>query len=272
MPWSFLAPKRPQWFRWTSIAAGACLLIFLVWTWWIPWAPGRFGGLVAGTLATIIFVIDGLYPLRRRLLAWPLRTAQQWLQFHLYGGIIGSLLVLLHMGFRWPSGWFGWTLLLLTTWTTAAGLVGVWLQKWIPTLIVNNLTLEALYDRIPDLVGRLQAQADAVTAGASEILDRAYQADIRPALATVSPSWSYLFDITGTRERRMQPLRNISQFLTEEERTRLGDLQAIVGEKTELDAQLSLQRALRLWLVLHVPPALLLLAVVAVHILAVVYL
>ncbi len=43
-------------------------------------------------------------------------------------------------------------------------------------------------------------------------------------------------------------------------------------EKAELDVHLSLQRALRVWLVLHVPPAIALLGLLAVHIFAVLYL
>ena len=240
--------------------------------WWTPWGPGRIGGLIAGTIATVIFTIDALYPFRRRFLGWPFRTVQNWLQFHLYGGAIACVLVWVHMGFRWPGGTFGWLLFILTMWTTASGLLGVFLQKWIPTLIVSNLRVEALYERIPDLVERLQAQADLVVTNASEMLDRTYRSDIRPLLAQATPSWSYLFDMGGSRERRMGPLRHIAQFLAEDERSRLDDLESIFEEKTELDAHLSLQRALRWWVVLHVPAAMLLMAMLTVHIVSVLYL
>ena len=201
----------------------------------------------------------------------PLNTAQRWLQFHIYAGLVACLLVLIHIGFRLPAGQFGWWLLALTVWTTASGLLGVWLQKWIPDLIVNNLTVEALYERIPELVSRLQGEGDKVVAGASEMLTRTYHSEVRPLLGSVSPSWSYLVDIRGRREQRMTPLRHIGQFLSEEEQTRLADLQGIFGEKTELDAQFSLQRALRLWVILHLPPSMLLLALLLVHIISVLY-
>ncbi len=42
-------------------------------------------------------------------------------------------------------------------------------------------------------------------------------------------------------------------------------------EKMELDAHFTLQRLLRLWPIIHVPPAMCLLAAIAVHIAAVVY-
>jgi hypothetical protein len=272
MTWTFLRPKRPDWFRRAEIAAIVVFAAYVAAAWWEPWAPGRLGGLIAGTAAVVIFVIDAMYPLRRRLLGWPFGSAQAWLQFHLYGGLIACALVWIHMGFRWPDGNFGWVLFLLTMWTTASGLLGVFLQKWIPTLIVNNLRVEALYERIPELVARLRDEADAVAANASEMLTRAYQSEIRPQLAAVAPSWGYLFDMSGSRARKMGPLQHVAQFLAEDEQARLDDLQAIFGEKTELDAHLSLQRALRLWIWLHVPPSMLLLGALAVHVAAVLYL
>ena len=70
---SVFSPKRPRWFK-GAIAAGAvALLVYLFWSAWTPWRPGRAGGLVFGTIATLLFFYDGLYPLRTRLLAWPLR-------------------------------------------------------------------------------------------------------------------------------------------------------------------------------------------------------
>jgi hypothetical protein len=269
--WDSLRPKKPEWFRASAIVCAVSLASYGGLAWWFGWAPGRFGGLVAGTLAAAIYAVDGAYPLRRRLLGWPFGTAQRWLQFHIYGGFVACIFVFVHMGFRWPGGQFGWWLFALTVWTTVSGLVGVWLQKWIPMLIVSNLSVEALYDRIPELIDRLQAEADRVVAGSSEMLERAYQADIRPQLAGVNPSWAHLFDIRSRREQRMQPLQHVAQFLDEGERERLADLKAIFTEKTELDVQYSLQRMLRQWAMLHVPPSMLLLALLIVHILSVVY-
>ena len=58
--------------------------------------------------------------------------------------------------------------------------------------------------------------------------------------------------------------------MEEADRDRLRSLTAIVHEKLDLDAHLSLQRALRVWLYSHIPPAMLLLGLLIVHVLAVV--
>ena len=60
--------------------------------------------------------------------------------------------------------------------------------------------------------------------------------------------------------------------MDESDRERLRDLMTIVSEKLDLDAHMSLQRVLRAWLVLHIPAAMALLGLLAVHIIAVVYL
>jgi hypothetical protein len=272
MFWEVLRPKRRDWFL-ASVGLGTTsLALYLGLAWWAPWSPGRFWGLTFGTLAAVVFFIDGLYPLRRRLMGWPFGTAQRWLQFHIYGGALALLFTLIHIGFSFPHGQFGWWLFGLTLWSTLSGIVGLWLQKWIPALLSNQLGVEALYDRIPEMANRLQAEADAVVTGASDLLERFYLGQIRATLAGVAPSWSFLADIQGERERRLAPFREVAQFVSDDDQTRLNDLQAIVAEKLELDAHYSLQRALRAWLPLHLFPTMALLGLLAVHILAVVYL
>ena len=49
--------------------------------------------------------------------------------------VVAGLFVLVHMGFRWPNGQFGWWLLGLTLWTTwqASTAAGLYLGARIPT-------------------------------------------------------------------------------------------------------------------------------------------
>ncbi len=265
-----LAPKRRAWFAAALIAGAASIAVYAVWDRWIPWRPGRSGGLTFGTLAGLWFLFDGCYPLRRRLRAWPLGTAQRWLQAHIYGGSLALLFVAIHTGFTWPHGAMGWWLIGLSTWTVASGLFGVFLQKWIPQVIAGTLKLEALRVRIPEITARLLDEADRVMHGASDRLWAAYRADIRPALEHPEPAWSYVANVQGGRLRYSASLEVLERAVSEQDR--IDELRAIVREKAELDVHLSLQRALRAWLVLHVPPAIVLLGLLAVHVFAVLYL
>jgi hypothetical protein len=241
--------------------------VYAVAAWLSPWSPKRGLGLVYGILATLVFVFEMAYPYRRSR-ARPLGTARRWLQVHVYAGALAFLAVLIHSGFRWPGGLMGWGLLLLSGWTTLSGLVGVWLQKWLPSVMAEGLRVEALYERIPALVEHLLGEADALAANASEVLERFYLAEVRPRLATIEPSWSYLLDVRAGRERALEPFRRMGSFVDPAEKDVVNDLSLIRMEKMDLDVHYSLQGILRRWLIFHVPPAALMMALLLVHILA----
>ena len=250
-------------------AMAASLAGYAAWARLTTWRAGRAGGLTFGTIAALVFLIDGLYPLRRRLLAWPFGTAQRWLQFHVYGGIVAMVCVFIHIGFRWPRGTMGAWLLGLSLWTIATGLLGVALQKWIPRVISGTLRVEALDARVPELTAQLAARADALMTGASDRARIAYNADLRPGLRRTAPAWAFVANAQeGLRryDRRLDVLDRL-----ETDRQRFADLRAIVHEKAELDVHSSLQRALRAWLVLHIPASLVLLGLLAVHVFAAFY-
>jgi len=261
-----LRPKKPAWFAATvaiivsSIVAASALAI------WQPWEPGRGAGVVFGAAAAVLFLLDALYPLRRKLLSFPFGTAQRWTQSHIYGGVLAFVFVLIHEGLRWPSGTMGWLLLILSFWAAVSGLAGVWLQKWVPAMMASGLSVEALLERIPELIEKLRGEAAALIQGSSEMLDRFYREDVEPALAGVEASWDYLVDVRSGQERRLEPFVRLTPFLAEAERPRLEDLKVIFKEKLELDAQYSLQRILRGWVVFHVPPSVLLFGLMLFHV------
>lgn len=261
-----LKPRKPRWLYVSLVLGGASLLLFLTLGARRPWEPGRTGGLAFGSLAAGLYALEAVHPLRRRLLGFPFGNAQRWIQFHIYGGALAFLFILIHEGFRRPSGVLGWLLLILSLWATVSGLLGVWLQKWIPALMGTGLQVEAVFERIPELLEKLRLEADELVRGSSEMLEQFYNDDVRPALAGIQPSWNYLVDVRGWQERRLAPFSRMAPFLAEEERPRLEDLRSVLTEKLELDAQYSLQRILRTWAVVHVPPCALLFGLMLFHI------
>ncbi|MGH9364598.1 MAG: hypothetical protein ACRD1B_04955 [Thermoanaerobaculia bacterium] len=261
-----LVPKKRAWFLASAGIGAGSLLCFAVLSFGRPWRPGRGPALWFGVAAALLVLGHAVYPLRRKLLFFPLHTAQHWAQFHVYGGVVGVLFVLIHEGFAWPSGTIGWLLLILSFWTALSGLAGVWLQKWIPALMASGLGVEAIFERIPELIDELRAEAGKLVEGSSEIFERFYRDDVEPALAGVDVSWDYLLDVRRGRDRRLAPFVRLAAHLPETERPRLEDLKSLFTEKLELDAQCSLQRILRAWLQLHVPPAMLLVGIMLFHI------
>lgn len=260
-----LRPKEPRNLKATAALVLAFVVVYAGASYLQPWSPKRGFGLGFGFLATTLFVFEMAYPWRRSR-AWPLGTARNWIQAHVYLGVLAFVAVLVHEGFSWPRGGMGWALVILSAWTTVSGLLGVFLQKWIPATLAESLRVEALYERIPALVSELLAEADKLMAGTSDVLSRFYRSEARPQLEKVNPSWSFLLDIRGGRDRAIEPFRRMSQFIDAAEKPKIDDLVAIFIEKSELDAHYSLQGVLRRWLAWHVPPAAVLMVLVVVHI------
>ncbi len=262
-----LRPKVPRNLHLTVGVGVVMVVLYFVGARLSPWSPKRGFGLAFGFLAAFLFVFEMLYPVRRPR-ARPLGTARAWIQAHVYLGLIALLAVVAHAGFAWPQGGMGWWLLGLSAWTTFTGLFGVWLQKWIPAALAEGLQVEALYERIPALVEQLVAEADELMGEVGDVLDRFYQQEVRERLSRPSPSWSFLFDVRAGRERALEPFRRMATFVPPDEKAKVEDLMSLYTEKLELDAQLSLQGILRRWLILHVPTAGLLMALLVVHVLS----
>jgi hypothetical protein len=234
-------------------------------------SAGDAWGLTFGSIAMALMIAGALYPFRRRLFVRPLRTARHWLQFHIYGSSAAALLVLAHTGFGLPHGWFGWLLFGLTLWVTASGLCGVALQKTLPSLLSRRLRVEAIYERIPALREELRARARQEVAGTSDVVRRFHAADVDPILASASSSWSWLIG-GGEPMTRASAFEQIESLVTDaSERARIAELKQIVATKIELDAHYGVQRMLRAWPLLHVPPAIVLLAAVIAHVASVWY-
>lgn len=260
-----LRPKEPANARAAAAASALLVAVFVVGASLRPWSPKRGLGLFFGCLAAALFLFETAYPYRRPR-ARPLGTAKRWAQAHVYLGALALLAVLAHAGFRPPHGGLGWALLVLSAWTAASGALGVWLQKWIPAALAEGLRVEALYERIPELMASLVAEADALMAAGDDVSERFYRTEVRPALARPDPSWVFLLDVRAHRDRALEPFRRLAAFVAADQRDRIDDLMNIYTEKLELDAHLRLQGVLRRWLLLHVPPAGLLMGLLAVHV------
>lgn len=264
-----LRPKRRNWFVAFAAIALVSLLAFVVLDFWSGWSPGTIAGLTFGILAALLMLLEVLYALRRRLLIKPLNTGQAWLQVHVYGGTLAAIFVLIHMGFRWPHGWFGLMLFALTLLVTLSGLFGVILQKTVPMTLTSSIGVEAIYERIPDMVADLRSQAGETIKGASDMLQRFYGSHVQPALTGPAVSFAYLVDINTGRERLVTDFKGIQSFLAGEDVARADELQRLVTRKMDLEAHYTWQNVLRRWLLLHVPLAMLLVAAIVAHIAAV---
>lgn len=262
------APQRwgvPLLFLCATAAAAAA---FAVNAWLSEVRAGNAWSLGFGSAAAALLVLAVAYGIRRRAMRFASRFraggAAAWLGLHLWGGGLFLLLMLMHSGFRLPSGvitgwlwWLGW-------WTVLSGIGGRALQRWVPRMLASGLTTEVLFERVPALVEEISHRAAELAGGAHEAVQALYR-DLEPELAAPRRRWLFFVDITAGRERRGREFRHLRRLLTGEDREALERLEELYRTKLEIDAHFTLQWTLRLWLYLHVPGSLLLLALLAAH-------
>ncbi|HET9234001.1 MAG TPA: hypothetical protein VFP10_07685 [Candidatus Eisenbacteria bacterium] len=225
-------------------------------------------GMLYGTVATLLMIGAALYGVRRRTMRLGLGRARTWQQFHLYGGTVFLLATLLHAGFSWPKGSLSAWLLGLSLWVFVSGLIGLGIQQWVQRLL-RPLKTEVLFERIPDLVVHLREQSQALAEASSVMVRDFYRTDLAAVFdAPRNDLRFYIRPASGMRplSRQFALLRTLA---TVEDQERIAALQSLYEAKLDLDTHYTLQRALRTWLYIHVPPSIALLALVTIHIVVV---
>ena len=240
-----------------------------------PYTVHSFTGWAYGIGACVIFLLVSAYSLRRRFMNLATRLkfgyARVWLTLHIYGGLLFLLLMFLHTGFHLPHGPLAWWLWSVSLFTVLSGLLGRGLQRWIPKVLASGLSVEVLYERIPALVNQLRHNSEALCEESEASVQAFYQKHLAAAMAKPHRHFIYFVDITGGIQGRLARLHYLHGFLEHDDAERLDQLEANYKAKLEIDAHFTLQQALRLWLYLHVPPALLLLLLVGIHVFSVLY-
>ena len=267
--------QDPRWLRWFLVGTGMSLLVYLANIVFGEVRPGNLWSFFYALGATVLMLGAGAIGLRRRMVRMaarrPLGRTGTWLQFHLYGGALSLLLVFMHCGFRVPVGLLDWWLWFLSIWVTASGLLGVLLQKVIPRMLASGLSIEVVYERIPDLVVQIRERSESLALTCVAPVQDYYRKTMAAALAEPTARWTYAVDITGGIQRELREFSYLRDVLATEEREKLDRLQELYRTKLEIDAHFTLQKALRWWLVTHVPVSLVLLLLIFLHLFAVLY-
>lgn len=263
--------KSPAWLLAFVVAVVACLGTYAANAILGPVNPNTTWGWGYGIAATVLFVGTMAYPLRRRLMRFRPGRTFHYLQFHLYAGTLFLLLMFMHTGFQTPEGVLTWWLWFFSLWIVLSGILGVGLQKWIPTLLASGLDVEINYDRIPELTEELRGRADDLASESAPKIRRFYRRKLADALEAPRFRPLYFLDVTGGRMAYGRQFDHLRSVLPAEQKENLDDLEHILHTKRQIDAHYTLQTPLRWWLYLHLPVGLLLIVLIGLHIFTVLY-
>lgn len=264
--------QSPVWLKGFGLTVLLCLLLYIANSVWGELSPGSGWGLGYGIAAAVLFVGSLFYAGRRKVIrVGKINRAWYYLQFHVYGGTLFLGLMLMHTNFSLPGGVLTWLLWVLSFWIVLTGWLGSVLQKWIPTVLNANLNTEVNFNRIPELMQSLQKKALGIVEQSGEEVASFYQKHLDAGMQRVQFRWIYFFDVAGTIHRELLPFDHLGRYLGGEDKARLGALKEVYQAKLEMDVHYTLQSALRTWLWVHIPIAIITAVLLLIHVFAVVY-
>lgn len=267
--------QSPKWFTAFSVGFILCLLAYFLNVVLTEVHPYSVWGITYGSLALGFLIGATSYGIRRRVVRFTKKFGigkkHSWLQFHMYGGTLFLLLVLMHSGFRVPTGSLTWWLWFSSIWVTVSGLIGVLLQKWIPKILTSGISTEINYARIPQLIQEIRDQAESLVQSCGDLVNDFYKKNLAFSLTGPQLRLIYYIDITGGIQSRTKQLNYLRRFLSGEEKEKLAQLENMYKTKLEIDAHYTLQKALRWWLYLHLPVSIVLVILVALHLFTILY-
>jgi hypothetical protein len=115
-------------------------------------------GLIFGTIALSIFVFAALLGIRKKIVLWRVGTVQRWLRAHIWLTLLTIPLVILHSGFR-LGGPMTTLIIILYVVVMVSGIYGLVLQHYVPTVMMERLPAESVYEQIPHIRAQLVAAA-----------------------------------------------------------------------------------------------------------------
>jgi xanthosine utilization system XapX-like protein len=113
-----------------AILIGAIYALVVFWTRAIPPAGALFGHLLGIVGFVLMLITEFMYSIRKRSRSAAWGSMASWLQFHIFTGLVGPFMVLLHTSWKF-NGLAGATTL-LTILIVLSGFVGRYIYTQIP--------------------------------------------------------------------------------------------------------------------------------------------
>ena len=224
---------------------------------------------LSGWLLIGVVLLLVLYNARKKLSMLPIGTAANWLQLHIYLGLLSILLFFLHVSWRIPDGWLEGLLAVFFIGVSLSGVIGLYLNRRLSKLLTRRGE-EIIFERIPGFIAELRTEAEELAlqcaAGTnSSTISDFYAADLAPFF---SGPKNLIRHFRGSRQTLFDLIKqtsNMDRYLNDKEREFAGKLRQLIEKKDELDYQYALQAILKGWLFIHIPLTYGMIILAAIH-------
>jgi hypothetical protein len=239
-----------------------------------PHGGSRYG-IAYGIAGSALILLLAFFGIRKRWYRSRFGTLEQWLQSHIYLGILALVVLVFHTGMRFHDRIAVATFALVVI-VVASGIFGAILYVTLPRLLTeveSNLTV----DEISEQLNQLARSMARIASGRSAAFQRIYDELLRQSIPRGLAGWRLLLSVGSTR-RKQQETSDWARLLglvPIEEQEELRQMLVVSRQRKELLLRLVYRQryknALEAWLYIHVPFTIALLLFAVVHVAAVFY-
>ena len=260
--------SRELWLSFIAITFITLVYLFVVILFGaIPGASDLFGHSIGIVGFVLMLITETMYTLRKRSRSAKWGRMSSWLQFHIFTGLVGPYMVLLHTS--WKFNGLAGMVMLLTIIIVASGFLGRYIYTAVPRN-ADGIEIEAndLEQQIRELDGELQTWL----ASKPEV----YQAlSKRLAPATVGSGSRLVFGRAFEEWNARMRWWRASSRMDKNVRAQAKQFNELLRRERTLRRQLGsmamTRRMLGLWHAVHIPVGMVLFTAAFIHVVAAIY-
>jgi hypothetical protein len=234
---------------------------------------GSRWGLAYGVIGLLLCCLLAFFGVRKRWYRSTFGTVEQWMQSHIYLGILVLVILIFHTGGRFHDKVAVATLILVAI-VVSSGVLGAILYVTVPRLLTeveSNLTVAEISEQL----NQLAKQMARIASGRSAPFQRIYEQLIREAAPEWLAGWRLLFSRMRRAKAPASDWANLLALVQKDEQEELRQLLVVSRQRKELLIRLIYQQryknVLEFWLYIHIPFTILLLLFAIIHVAAVFY-
>jgi hypothetical protein len=208
------------------------------------------GGFVGHTIGIVGFLMmlstETLYSMRKHLKNFHYGQMQTWMRAHVFTGLVGPYLVLLHSAGKF-NGLAGW-LTLLTAIVVVSGMVGRYIYTAVPRNLEGaELKVAELEDKIAEFDRKLQEKG----------IDDLAPGILKALTPMPAPGLFLVIARPYLRWRQMRELNSIIDGLDAKDRARAKPMIKMLAQRQRLQMEIDsldvTRRFLAMWHMFHIP-------------------
>ena len=236
---------------------------------------GSRAGLLYGALALALIAILLFYGVRKRRYRSTFGKMEEWLQSHIWLGIVAFVAVLAHTGFRFEDK-VAVALFVVVSAVVVSGIFGAILYKTVPR-ILTDIETDLSAEQISDQLNQIARSMARIASGKSATFQRIHEGLVREVTPRPLAAWTLVLagpGRRGSREVQGEWTRMVG-LVNASEQEDLRQLLVTSRQQRELHDRLLRQQRYRnlleFWLWIHVPLSIAMIVLILAHLAGVFY-